>query len=174
MAKTLTLLDPSDTTVRKCGDCVGCCLAPSMRVEPYKELGSQCSEVRNGRKKGCGVYETRPDGCRAYECHWLKNNFLERKHRPDKIGIIFDDGETRRPGFLDRLGRNFPLLLPPVTARELWNGAFERQMPLLREIATRVVVIMVRCVDGTSTVLSVLGPDEGLVDEVVTAIRGSA
>lgn len=165
MAKQLTLYDPSRVVPRKCGDCVSCCLAPTLKVEPHKPLGQRCSEVCDGRKKGCGIYETRPEGCKTYECHWLRNNLLDRQHRPDRIGIIFDDGEVRRPGFWDKLP-NYDLPLPPLTAREVWPGAFKRQYGLLRELAMTTVVILVKP-DG----VQVIGPSDEVVRAVEQAIQ---
>lgn len=166
MPRQLTIYDPNKTVKRKCGDCIGCCLAPTLKVEPHKPLGSRCSEVCDGRKKkGCGIYESRPQGCKDYECHWLRNNLLGRQHRPDKVGIIFDDGESRRPGFWNAL-TSYSLPLPPLTAREVWPGAFEKQKKLLREIATAVAVIMVR--NGVPP--EVDGPNPAVVRAVEQAL----
>lgn len=174
MAKTLKLFNPKRVGKRKCGDCVSCCLTPSLNAPPHKELGSACPEVRTGRKKGCGIYETRPEGCQAYECHWLFNGFLETKHRPDKIGIIFDDGLIRQKGFWGGLGRELDLPLPPVTAREIWPGAFKRQQKLLRTIASSLVVILVRTPTDPDSKLRVLGPNQRVIDAVWSAVMALA
>lgn len=166
MARSLTLYDPNRKSTRRCGDCVGCCLAPTLKVEPHKPLGQRCSEVCDGRKKGCGIYESRPEGCKDYECHWLRNNLLENRHRPDRIGIIFDDGETRRSGF--KLPSDYSLPLPPLTAREIWPGAFERQRGLLDEIATATVVILLR-----QTRVQVIGPTAEVVQSIETAMKAA-
>lgn len=174
MSKQLMIYDQNNTTRRKCGDCVGCCLAPTLMVEPHKPLGQKCTEVRDGRKKGCGIYETRPKGCKDYECHWLCNNFLERQHRPDKIGVIFDDGETRRmlTGLRNQMLSSYDWRLPPVTAREIWSGAFERQKSLLNEIAKITVLILVRPNGSGATTIHVIGPHADAVRAVEEALRG--
>ena len=166
MAKTLKLYNPNRVGKRKCGSCVSCCAVPSLAVLPYKDFGERCSKVC---RKGCSIYDTRPDGCRSYECHWLHNGFLETKHRPDKIGIIFDDGEIRKEGFWAAIGKELKLLLPPITAREVWPGAFSRQSHLLKVLATELVVILVPTPE-TSMKLRVLGPNDEVIDAVWKAI----
>ena len=171
MPKMLKILTPQRVGKRKCGACVSCCAAPSLAALPHKGFGERCSKVC---KKGCSIYETRPDGCRSYECHWLHNGFLETKHRPDKIGIIFDDGEIRKEGFWTALSKNLNLVLPPVTAREVWPGAFKLQGHLLKLLATRVVVIMVPVPDTPGAKLRVIGPNKEVIDAVWAAVMSFA
>ena len=170
MAKSLQLYNPRRVGRRKCGDCVGCCLTPSLSVLPHKLLGGACSEACTGRKKGCGIYETRPDGCREYQCHWLFNGLLETKHRPDKVGVIFDDGQIRQKGFLEKLGHDLDLVLPPLTAREIWPGAFKRQALLLKLLATKLVVVLVRDPTDQSSEFKIIGPNDGVVKLVTDAV----
>ena len=37
---------------------------------------------------GCGIYESRPQSCRDYDCAWLHGHFSEEQ-RPDKTGIVW-------------------------------------------------------------------------------------
>jgi len=170
MAKTLKLYDPKRAGRRKCGSCTGCCLTPSLSAPPIKPLCESCSKVGSGRKAGCTIYDSRPTGCRAYQCHWLQNGFLETRHRPDKIGIIFDDGQIRQDGFWEKLGHDLRLPLPPMTAREIWTGAFKRQGHLLKALATELVVILVRNPSDPTSELKVLGPNAGVIRRVADAI----
>ncbi|MGD9730246.1 MAG: hypothetical protein AB7L09_02810 [Nitrospira sp.] len=170
MPKTLKLYDPKRAGKRKCGDCVGCCLSPSLASPPQKTIGSACPEVCLGKNRGCSIYESRPDGCRTYECHWLFNGFLETGHRPDRIGIIFDDGQIRQAGFWLALGKKLNLPLPPVTAREIWTGAFAKQGHLLKMLATSLVIILVRNPSDPSSKLRVIGPNAEVIDAVWAAI----
>lgn len=171
MPKKLKLYNPKRVGKRKCGSCVACCLTPSLSAPPHKGIGDHCPKVcRTGRKRGCSIYETRPDPCREYQCHWLFNGLLESKHRPDKIGIIFDDGQIRQAGFYENLSRELELPLPPLTAREVWPGAFKRQGHLLKMLATRLVVIMVRNPTDENSEMKVIGPDKKTIDAVWDAI----
>ena len=171
MPKMLRLVNPRWVGKRKCGACVSCCIVPSLAVPPYKPFGERCSEVC---KKGCGIYERRPDGCRSYECHWLLNGFLETKHRPDKTGIVFDDGEIRKEEVWAALQRDLGLEFPPVTAREVWAGAFKKESHLLKMIATKLVVIMVPVPDSPNAKLRVIGPNQKVIDAVWDAVMAFA
>jgi hypothetical protein len=174
MSKTLKLYNPKRVGKRKCGDCTGCCITPSLSAPPHKPLGERCPELRSGRKRGCGIYETRPNGCREYQCHWLFNGLLEQQHRPDKIGIIFDDGQVRQKGFWEKLGHSLALALPPLTARELRPGAFKDQSRLLKTLATELVVILVRNPADPESRLRVIGPNRRTIDAVWTAVMALA
>lgn len=37
---------------------------------------------------GCGIYETRPQSCRVYDCAWLHGHFADYE-RPDKTGVVW-------------------------------------------------------------------------------------
>lgn len=171
MPKTLKLYDPKRLGKRKCGSCTGCCLTPSLSAPPVKPLCEACPKVGSGRKAGCTIYESRPTGCADYQCHWLLNGLLETKHRPDKIGIIFDDGQIRQEGFWEKLGHDLHLSLPPMTAREIWPGAFKRQGVLLKTLASELVVILVRNPADPTSELKVLGPNADAIRRVHDAIE---
>lgn len=170
MAKALRVVNPKKVGKRKCGNCVGCCQTPSLRVPDLKEFGESCKHVMTGKKRGCGIYETRPAGCKAYQCHWLLNGFLETKHRPDKIGIIFDDGQIRLDGFWKKVGTDLGLPLPPVTAREIWPGAYKRQKALLDQMSSELVIIKVRNPNDPTSKLEVIGPNQEVINGVAKAI----
>jgi len=174
MSKTLKLYNPKRVGKRKCGNCTGCCITPSLSAPPHKLLGEKCPELCTGLKTGCGIYETRPNGCREYQCHWLFNGLLEQKHRPDKIGIIFDDGQVRQEGFWQELGHDLDLALPPLTAREIWPGAFKDQFRLLKTLATELVVILVRNPADPRSKLRVIGPNQQVIAAVWSAIMALA
>lgn len=103
---------------RSCGACSLCCTV--LRVDELdKRAGDDCVHQRGSR--GCGIYETRPPICRAYQCLWRQGG-LEDDERPDITGGIVDL-ETVGVGL--RLG---------IRLRE--RGLFERS-PKLRAIAER-------------------------------------
>ena len=51
-----------------------------------KPCGILCQHWKSG--VGCGPYETRPNICRDYHCHWLQNDAFDDAWRPDRSGII--------------------------------------------------------------------------------------
>jgi hypothetical protein len=53
---------------KACGDCSFCCKALEI-TQLAKPAGAWCEHCRAGG--GCGVYATRPDICRDYECLWI-------------------------------------------------------------------------------------------------------
>ena len=74
---------------RQCGKCTACCdgwLAAEINGEPLT-LGKPC---RYSSKKGCGIYETRPQfPCREFVCGWvIPNSPLPDWMRPSECGAI--------------------------------------------------------------------------------------
>jgi hypothetical protein len=63
--------------------------------ELAKPGGVLCAHARPGR--GCGIYDTRPQGCRAFECVWLMDPEMPHRFRPDQTKVVLDmDHEGRR------------------------------------------------------------------------------
>jgi hypothetical protein len=102
---------------RSCGSCSLCCKLLAID-ELGKAAGDWCVHVVRG--KGCSVYESRPDSCRAFRCYWLDQAMLDEAWRPDRSGLILRDVGSgvllvevepskpdawRRPPFLDQLRR---------------------------------------------------------------------
>ena len=72
---------------RACGDCVACCQVlnidePDM-VKPADQLCMHCT----GR--GCGVYASRPEVCRTWDCVWRRIESMPPETRPDRLGVVF-------------------------------------------------------------------------------------
>lgn len=71
---------------RSCGACSLCCTV--LRVDELgKRAGDDCVHQQGAR--GCGIYEDRPEICRAYQCLWRQGG-LEEDERPDATGGIVD------------------------------------------------------------------------------------
>lgn len=79
--------------------------------ELQKAAGTRCEHVCSG---GCGVYESRPNSCKRFECLWLQGE-LPDGARPDRLGVIFTKGWTKMAG-----------KEAPVIAVELSEGAAEK------------------------------------------------
>lgn len=79
---------------RKCGACTLCCTALAV-PELDKPNGVPCKHLT---PTGCGIYDDRPDSCRAFECMYLQGEG-DLTTRPDKVGavqITEDGGEDVR------------------------------------------------------------------------------
>jgi hypothetical protein len=76
---------------RNCSECNLCCkLLPVPNLHP---ANTWCQHAVKG--KGCGIYATRPNACRAYACMWLSEpEFCDKigLARPDKAHFVIDEG----------------------------------------------------------------------------------
>jgi hypothetical protein len=79
--------------MRDCGVCNLCCKL--LAVEGLdKAPGQWCAHVVKG--VGCGVYETRPSGCRVFNCHFLSDETLGEAWRPSRARFfVHADGDAR-------------------------------------------------------------------------------
>lgn len=60
-----------------------------MRVTPLnKPAGANCAHQTEA---GCGIYEQRPQACRAWDCMWVRDNgrVFAEDERPDQTGVFF-------------------------------------------------------------------------------------
>jgi hypothetical protein len=69
---------------RTCGECRACCTACAVN-ELDKPINTPCKHLA---PVGCGIYESRPQSCRDYDCAWLHGHFAD-EHRPDRTGIVW-------------------------------------------------------------------------------------
>jgi hypothetical protein len=80
-------------TDRECGECGMCC-----KLFAIEALGKPanvwCVNYRPGQ--GCGIYETRPAPCRAFECGYLVYGFLDDSWRPDRCHFFIWLDERRK------------------------------------------------------------------------------
>ncbi len=102
---------------RTCGKCTACCtrihvvdypvnIDPEMKGKP---AGVACPSLAPGGCAGCGIYDIRPDSCRAFACLWLQAGsdpenmkVLTSDLRPDRCGVVMVTNES----FEDREVRN--------------------------------------------------------------------
>lgn len=78
-------------TERTCGECTLCCKlmgVPEIRKPPAR----WCADCERG--KGCGIYETRPNSCRNFQCFWLMDDGFPDEFRPDRIGALASLNDT--------------------------------------------------------------------------------
>ena len=72
-----------------CDGCTACCKVLKIR-ELNKPGNTWCRHCNIG--VGCGIYDTRPESCRVYECVWLQTQRGGRpiafELRPDKSRVV--------------------------------------------------------------------------------------
>ena len=74
---------------RICGGCTACC-----QTHPVKELGKPAQHpCLHCNSWGCGIYSTRPRGCREFVCEWIKGVGKD-DCRPDRTGVVLDFQES--------------------------------------------------------------------------------
>ena len=74
---------------RECGSCTMCCkLLNIVDPELTKPAYKWCQHCDIG--KGCKIYSTRPEACKAFECLWLQDRrgVFPDDARPDKSGVV--------------------------------------------------------------------------------------
>lgn len=87
----------------------------------------------------CGIYDTRPRSCRAFECLWLQGHGRP-EHRPDQLGITLD--LTVKDGPLGRAGG-------VVIAREVSHGAASDPMVgVFLASLSKAMPVYLMCQDG--------------------------
>lgn len=78
-----------------CGSCRQCCKVLFVADEGDGFTKPSQSWCRHICGAGCGIYETRPRTCRAFECVWLRsqrgNRAMPAELRPDRCGAILTD-----------------------------------------------------------------------------------
>lgn len=85
--KTLFDGEPS----RPCGKCTVCCTVMGVD-EMDKPMWTRCPDLSATR--GCSRYDTRPEGCRKFDCLW-RRGLGSNRARPDKTGLVFILTEDR-------------------------------------------------------------------------------
>ncbi|MBO0716440.1 MAG: hypothetical protein J2P55_03765 [Rhizobiales bacterium] len=62
--------------------------AAMMTQDFYKPAGARCPHQKH--HKGCGIYLTRPFGCRTWSCRWLTHDDTADLSRPDRSHYVID------------------------------------------------------------------------------------
>ena len=79
---------------RSCETCTVCCKAFGI-PELDKGPGQWCRHVVQAR--GCGIHAERPQTCRLFFCHWMRNAALGADWRPDRAKfVMYTEMEGRR------------------------------------------------------------------------------
>src|SRR5215472_7327577 len=71
---------------RSCGYCTVCCYAPKIDTPELQKLPGVVCPNCTGR--GCGIYASRPNPCRDFDCGWRFLPQLSDEWRPDRSGVL--------------------------------------------------------------------------------------
>jgi|SRR5208282_6515873 len=74
-----------NTQRRSCGSCALCCKLLGF-VEINKPMGQWCPHCL--KSKGCGIYSSRPNECRAFNCTWLTDANFGDEWQPMRSKIV--------------------------------------------------------------------------------------
>jgi hypothetical protein len=77
---------------KQCGECSLCCKLMAI-PELAKPKDSWCPHVV--KKRGCGIYETRPGSCRDFQCLWLLDPRLGPDWKPSKSKFVMVTGRQK-------------------------------------------------------------------------------
>lgn len=70
---------------RTCGECTMCCKLPAI-PELNKKGGEWCTHCST--RKRCDSYDTRPDSCRRFYCHFMLSDVLDEAWRPSNARFM--------------------------------------------------------------------------------------
>lgn len=72
---------------RQCGECTACCTHLKIDSAELQKLADvDCEHLEP--KRGCRIYETRPQGCRDFLCLWRQMPDMPEDWRPDRSGML--------------------------------------------------------------------------------------
>jgi hypothetical protein len=81
-------LSAASATGRSCGSCTLCCKVYDVAVIDNKPRGVWCKHCAPG--KGCGIWQERPDFCRDFSCHWLKDTSFGDEWKPERSKLVMN------------------------------------------------------------------------------------
>ena len=94
MSDELPLSDQDLVPGRSCEGCTMCCKLMAV-ADLEKPRGTWCSHCN--QKRGCTIYDTRPEPCRAFYCGYLRLAQLDERWKPAKAKFLvnFEESSNR-------------------------------------------------------------------------------
>lgn len=83
-----TQQDASTVPARSCGSCTMCCKVYDVPPIDNKPRGIWCKHCKPGR--GCGIWESRPQFCRDFHCHWILDSSFGEEWKPEKSKLVMN------------------------------------------------------------------------------------
>ena len=120
--------------MHSCDGCTACCKVMEIR-ELNKPGNTWCQHCKIG--VGCGIYDTRPESCRVYECVWLQTQRggkpLPLELRPDNSRVVIGVANQ---------GEDFVLYVSPDRPDAWKRGAFGK---FVAETRAKGFTVLVKC-----------------------------
>jgi hypothetical protein len=138
-----------------------CCKV--LKVEGLgKPAGAQCAHCTVG--SGCGIYNTRPQECRLFNCRFLEDAALREEWRPSKSKIVVTVTSDRQ-----RIGAHVDPDRPGAWRREPFYSTFKSWARDLASHPDRVGQMYVAIGKHMIVILPDRNVDVGIVedDEIV-------
>ena len=99
MQASITFIPPDRG--RACNGCTRCCEWPSAEVYGFKfGSGLPCTFLKGN---GCGIYEYRPDGCKAFQCYWKTELSVPEWLKPDNSNVIMSEEQLAQYKYISIL-----------------------------------------------------------------------
>jgi hypothetical protein len=129
---------------RSCGTCALCCKLVGI-AELNKPMGQWCPHCL--KRGGCGIYPSRPEECRTFNCGWLTNAEIGEEWLPTRSKMVLhhvtDAGVNKLVVHVDP---GSPLAWknePYYSQLKRWARNFEAQNGLVNlYIGKRVIVLL--------------------------------
>ena len=126
--------------MHSCDGCTACCKV--MQIEELnKPANTWCPHCTIG--VGCGIYDTRPESCRVYECIWLQTQRgakpLALELRPDKSRVVM--GVTNQ-------GDDLVLYVSPDRPDAWKRGGIAK---IVAETRAKGFTVLIKCGDRLQT-----------------------
>lgn len=140
---------------RECGECVACCVLPSIDTDTLRKPAR--TPCRHCTGHHCAVYDSRPDVCRNFYCLWRKLELMGEAHRPDRLGVMFHVVKVTTP--LNVLRRLYVVGIPLDPFPNYATPEIEAALVILRRRYVPVWLYfgeVLRCVHPSSAVQDVL------------------
>lgn len=126
--------------MHSCDGCTACCKILKIR-ELDKPANTWCRHCKIG--VGCGIYDSRPESCRVYECVWLQSQRggkpLPLDLRPDASRVVI--GVTNG-------GDDLVLYVSPDRPDAWKRGGIAR---FVAEMRAKGFTVLVSCGDTVQT-----------------------
>lgn len=115
---------------RECGDCTACCtwLIGDAHGHSFG-CGKSCNFLKSS---GCGIYDTRPETCKKYQCAWSQH-LIKENLRPDKCNVLISV-ET------DEVGQYLKVI--PINNKKIDNDVKQYLIDWGEKMNTRVLFLL--------------------------------
>jgi hypothetical protein len=81
-------MSEASQSARSCGSCTMCCKVYEVPLIDNKPRGQWCKHCKPGR--GCDIWETRPQFCRDFHCHWISDLSFGEEWKPEKSKLVMN------------------------------------------------------------------------------------